>query len=144
VNGTRGPVQNVAIDPEYLDVTLPAGKSFTHPVAPGHTVFAYVIEGQAYFDPARLPFSHAAIGKNYFDMKPPCVCDNGTLVLYEKDGTNIVVTTDKQPVRFLLVSGKPLNEPIAWYGPIVMNTQEELRIAFQEYQDGTFIKQPGG
>ncbi len=142
VNGTRGPVQNVVIDPEYLDITLPAGKSFTNTVVPDHTVFAYVIEGQAYFDPARLPFSYAAVGLNYFDMKPPCACTNGTLVLYERSGDHIVVTTDKQPVRFLLVSGKPLNETIAWYGPIVMNTQEELRVAFQEYQDGTFIKQP--
>ena len=94
--------------------------------------------------PRASPFSYAAVGLNYFDMKPPCACTNGTLVLYERSGDHIVVTTDKQPVRFLLVSGKPLNETIAWYGPIVMNTQEELRVAFQEYQDGTFIKQPRG
>lgn len=141
VNEVRGPVQDVVTNPEYLDVTLAAGKSFTHLVNENHTVLAYVIDGEAYFDPARTPFSHDAAGINYFDMRPPCPCSNGTLVLYEKKGSNITVTTDKNSVRFLLISGKPLNEPIAWYGPIVMNTHEELRKAFQEYQDGTFVKQ---
>ena len=140
VDGTQGPVKDIVTDPEYLDVTLPSGKAFKHPVKDDYTVIAYVIEGEAFFDPARIPFAHDAAGVNYFDMKPPCACDNGSLVLYERDGTNITVTTDRKPVRFLLMSGKPLNEPVAWYGPIVMNTQEELRTAFQEYQDGTFIK----
>ncbi len=140
INGTQGPVQDIITEPEYLDVTLPAGKTFTHPVKSSHTVFAYVIDGDAYFDPARIPFAHDAAGINYFDMKPPCSCGNGTLVLYEIGGTNITVTTDKHDVRFLLISGKPLNEPIAWYGPIVMNTHAELRLAFEEYQDGTFVK----
>lgn len=140
VNGTEGPVRDIVTDPEYLDVTLPAGKSFMHAVPENHTVLAYVIDGEAYFDPARIPFAHDAAGVNYFDMDPPCPCGNGTLVLYERGGKNIVVTTDQQSVRFLLISGKPLNEPIAWYGPIVMNTHAELRLAFQEYQDGTFVK----
>ena len=140
VNGTRGPIQNEVIEPEYLDIEIPAGKTFVHPVKSHHTVFAYVIDGEAFFDPARVPFAHDATGVNYFDMKPPCSCGDGSLVLYEKGGSNIVVTTDKHSVRFLLVSGKPLNEPIAWYGPIVMNTHEELRTAFQEFQDGTFVK----
>ncbi len=140
VDGTQGPVKDIVTDPEYLDVTLPSGKAFKHPVKDDYTVIAYVIEGEAFFDPARIPFAHDAAGVNYFDMKPPCACGNGSLVLYERDGTNITVTTDRNPVRFLLMSGKPLNEPVAWYGPIVMNTQEELRTAFQEYQDGTFIK----
>jgi quercetin 2,3-dioxygenase len=140
VGGTQGPVKDIVTDPEYLDVTLPAGKAFKHPVKDDYTVIAYVIEGEAFFDPARIPFAHDAAGVNYFDMKPPCACGNGSLVLYERDGRNITVTTDQKPVRFLLMSGKPLNEPVAWYGPIVMNTQEELRTAFQEYQDGTFIK----
>jgi redox-sensitive bicupin YhaK (pirin superfamily) len=73
-------------------------------------------------------------------MKPPCACTDGTLVLYEMEKNSIVVTTTHHSVRFLLVSGKPLNEPVAWYGPIVMNTHEELRQAFQEYKNGTFIK----
>lgn len=140
VNDTVGPAQDIMTNPEYLDVTLPAGKSFTHIVKPDYTVLAYVIDGEAYFDSERAPYSHDAKGKNYFDMKSPCSCGNGTLVLYEHSGSHIVVTTDKHSVRFLLISGQPLNEPIAWYGPIVMNTREELKKAFEEYQNGTFIK----
>lgn len=140
VNGIQGPVQDIVTDPEYLDITLPAGKTFTHTVKENHNVFAYIIDGEAYFDAARVPFAHDAVGYNYFDMKPPCTCTDGTLVLYDRGGSNISVTTDKHSVRFLLVSGKPLNEPIAWYGPIVMNTHAELRTAFQEYQDGNFVK----
>jgi redox-sensitive bicupin YhaK (pirin superfamily) len=140
MNGVKGPVQNIMIDPEYIDVELPAGKSFTHIIKENHTVFAYVIDGEAYFDHIRKPFAHNASGVNYFDMKSPCPCRDGTLVLYKKSGTHISVTTNHHSVRFLLISGKPLKEPIAWYGPIVMNTHEELRIAFQEFNDGTFIK----
>lgn len=140
INGVVGPVTDVVIDPEYYDVELPKGKTFIHQVKAGHTVFAYVIDGEAYFDAARVPLTHETSGINYFDMQAKCACGDGTLVLYENDGTDIVVTADKHSVRFLLVSGKPLNEPIAWYGPIVMNTQEQLRTAFQEYHDGTFIK----
>ena len=87
-----------------------------------------MIEGEAYFDQAREPFSHDTAGVNYFDMDPPCLCGNRCLVLYERGAPNILITTEKNSVRFLLVSGKPLNEPIAWYGPIVMNTHEELRM----------------
>ena len=140
VNGTTGPVKEIVTDPEYLDVSLPAGKAFTHPVKPGYTVFAYVAEGQGYFDPGRNPFGRDLAGENYFDMKPECACSEGTLVLFEREGDTVLVTTDKKPVRFLLVSGKPLNEPVAWYGPIVMNTKDELKEAFAEYQAGTFIK----
>lgn len=138
-DGTKGPVQDIMTNPEYLDVEMPAGKSFTHAVPAGHTVFAYVIEGEAFFDGSRAPFAHDAAGVNYFDMKPPCSCGDGTLVLFG-EGNHVVINTDKSGVRFLLISGKPLNEPIAWYGPIVMNTHEELRTAFREYQDGTFVK----
>ncbi len=141
VNGTQGPVQDVVSDPEYYDVEIPAGKTFTHQVKEGHNIFAYVIDGEAYFDSIRKPFGHDAAGVNYFDMSPSCPCGNGTLVLYKRSGTHITIHTEKHSVRFLLVSGKPLNEPIAWYGPIVMNTQEQLRVAFEEYKNGTFIKQ---
>lgn len=140
INGTKGPAQNIAIEPEYFDVEIPRGKTFTHLVKEGHNIFAYVIEGEAYFDSIRTPFAHEAAGINYFDMRSPCPCSDGTLVLYNRSGSHITVTTDKSSVRFLLVSGKPLNEPIAWYGPIVMNTHEQLRTAFKEFQDGTFIK----
>ncbi len=139
VEGIRGPVQHIVTDPEYLDVEISAGKSFTRSFQSDHTVLAYVIDGEGFFDLNHMPFGHAAAGVNYFDMKPPCVCDNGTLVLYGP-GTNITITTDKRSVRFLLISGKPIQEPIAWYGPIVMNTQAELRKAFEEFQAGTFVK----
>jgi len=72
-------------------------------------------------------------------MDPPCVCGNGTLILFDA-GTHVTITTKDNSVRFFLISGKPIKEPIAWYGPIVMNTKEELRQAFQEYEDGTFVK----
>jgi len=140
IEGVKGPVQDIVTDPEYMDVELPAGKIFTHEVKEHHTVFAYVIDGSAYFDQVRTPFSHDAAGDNYFDMSSPCPCHDGSLVLYKKEGNQITVSTDKNSVRFLLVTGKPLKEPIAWYGPIVMNTHEELRKAFQDFEDGTFIK----
>lgn len=139
-NGIKGPIQDIVTEPEYMDIELPAGKTFMHTVKPHHNIFAYVIDGEAYFDTLRTPFSHDAVGINYFDMSSPCPCNNGTLVLYKREGSNLTITTDKQSVRFLLISGKPLNEPIAWYGPIVMNTREELRKAFKEYQENTFIK----
>ncbi len=141
VAGVQGPVREILTDPEYLDVSVPAGRTFTHATKPGHTVFAYVVEGEGYFDPGRDPFAREAVGENYFDMAPSCTCGEGTLVLYGP-GNSIVVSTEKRPVRFLLVAGKPLKEPVAWYGPIVMNTREELRTAFREYEQGTFVKQP--
>ena len=137
----EGPVREIVTDPEYLDVSLPVGKTFTHAVKPGYTVFAYVADGQGYFDRERNPFGREVIGENYFDMQPPCACGEGTIALYEPAGNTIVVTTDKQPVRFLLVSCKPLKEPVAWYGPIVMNTKDELKTAFEEFEAGSFIKQ---
>lgn len=140
LNGTLGPVSNIMIDPEYVDIEIPAGKTYTHTVKDHYNVFAYVIDGEAFFDHVRKPYAHESWGENYFDLTSICPCRDGTLVLYKREGTQIVITTDKHSVRLLLVSGKPLNEPVAWYGPIVMNTHEELRKAFQEYQDGTFIK----
>lgn len=140
LNGTKGPVTDIMTEPEYMDIELTAGKSFTHVVKEHHNVFAYVIDGEAYFDHIRKPFAHDAVGVNYFDMRSPCPCRDGTLILYKKQGTHVTITTDQHSVRFLLVSGKPLNEPIAWYGPIVMNTHEELRKAFQEYNEGSFVK----
>ena len=110
-----------------------------HPTRRGHTVFAYVIEGQGYFCQEKNPFSYEVEGVNYFDMQREPFVGNEMLVLFG-DGDQIMVTTEAEAVRFLLVSGKPIGEPVAWYGPIVMNTEEELRVAFEEYQNGTFIK----
>jgi len=139
VNGTRGPVQDVVIEPEYLDVTIPPGGRFTHPTPPGHTVFAYLFEGRALFCDQKNPYSYEAEGAGYFDLQRGPWVESEHLVLLS-DGDHLTVSTEEQAARFLLVSGKPLREPVAWYGPIVMNTQEELRVAFEEYQQGTFIK----
>lgn len=139
VNDTAGPVRDIVIDPEYLDVSIPPRSEWIHPTKPGHTVLAYVIEGKGYFCREREPFSYPVEGENYFDIeREPFVVDR-TLVLYD-DGDSVTVTTEDDPVRFLLISGKPIREPVAWYGPIVMNTQEELQTAFEEYRNGTFIK----
>ena len=122
VEGTKGPVRDIVTDPEYLDVTLPAGSEFSHPTSKEHTVLAYVIEGQAFFDA---------------EKKTPM--SNGALAQFET-GEEVVAFATDVPARFLLLSGKPIGEPVAWYGPIVMNTQRELEIAFEEYRNGTFIK----
>lgn len=121
VEGVRGAVSDIVSDPTYLDVTVPVGASFTHPVSEGHTVFAYVFEGEGEFAPQRR-------------------CGNHTVVLYHRTGDAVRVTAPDLPVRFLLVAGRPLGEPVAWRGPIVMNTAEELRTAFTELQRGTFVK----
>ncbi len=143
VNGVSGPVKDVVIDPEYFDITVPAGTTFSHSVKDGHTVFAYVIEGEGYFDPDRNAYAHEVVGQNYFDFNRQCICGPESLILYE-DGDEVAITAEKTALRFLLVSGKPIGEPVAWYGPIVMNTQEELHIAFEEYRQGTFIRPEQG
>jgi redox-sensitive bicupin YhaK (pirin superfamily) len=139
VDGVQGPVTDIVIDPEYLDVSVPAGATFVHSVTPDHTLFAYVISGQAYFDKGKDSFAYEMEGANYFDFKRECLVGSESVVLYEQ-GDEVNVATTDEPVRFLLISGQPLNEPVAWYGPIVMNTREELREAFAEYNNGTFIK----
>ncbi|MDP2209399.1 MAG: pirin family protein [Bacteroidota bacterium] len=121
VLGTKGPVGDIVIDPEYLDVTVPAKSEFVHPTKEGHTVFAYVIEGKGYFSEEKKPLT------------------NENLILFD-DGNQLIVSAEDDAVRFLLISGKPIGEPVAWHGPIVMNTQEELKIAFKEYNNGTFIR----
>ena len=102
-------------------------------------MLAYVIEGKGYFCKEKEPFSYEMEGINYFDMKRDTFMENGDLVLFG-DGDQVTVSTEGDHVRFLLISGEPIGEPIAWYGPIVMNTNDELRIAFEEYNNGTFIK----
>jgi len=127
VAGVKGPVADIVIEPEYLDVTVPAGEVFRHATKPNHTVFAYVIAGQGVFGE---------------DSDAAADADNGTLVLFE-DGGEMVAAAGDTGARFLLISGKPLGEPVAWQGPIVMNTQAELQVAFEEYRQGTFIKHSG-
>ena len=134
-----GPVRDIIIEPEYLDVIVPAGATYIHPTRPGHTVFAYVIAGSGYFCPEKKPFTHDIQGSTYFDMNPDPLVGNRTLILFD-DGEGVYVSAEDESVRFLLISGKPLGEPVAWYGPIVMNTREELKTAFEEYEKGTFVK----
>jgi len=133
-------VRDIVSDPEYLDVSVPPRTVFSHPTRPGHTVFAYVIAGRGFFCPERKPFTYEVEGANYFDMKTEPYVADGSLALFG-EGDRIQAETEGEGMRFLLISGRPLKEPVAWYGPIVMNTQEELRLAFEEYEKGTFIKQ---
>jgi quercetin 2,3-dioxygenase len=122
VGNHTGPVKDIVTSPNFLDITIPAKSQFSHPTRKGDTVLAYIIKGMGYFE-----------------------ADSNRLLSVEHlvaftDGSEILVSTREKPVRFLLISGQPIKEPVAWYGPIVMNTQEELRIAFEEYQNGTFLK----
>jgi redox-sensitive bicupin YhaK (pirin superfamily) len=139
VGGVKGPVEDIVIDPEYIDVTVPANGAYVHPTKLGHTVFAYVIGGRGCFCDEKKPFSYEVEGASHFDTARDAFWENETLILFG-DGERISVTTEGQPVRFLLISGRPLGEPVAWQGPIVMNTREELETAFEEYRQGTFIK----
>ncbi|MHB9035339.1 MAG: pirin family protein [Armatimonadota bacterium] len=138
-DGTQGPVRDIVTDPEYFDVTVPPNSQFTHSTSRGHTVIAYVIGGKGEFCHENNPFGYEVEGANYFDNPVDRLIGNTSLILFG-DGDAVTVTTDEEPVRFLLVSGKPIGEPIAWYGPIVMNTREELKIAYEELEQGTFIK----
>jgi len=141
---TTGPVRDIVTDPEYLDISMPEGAVFTHRVKAGRRAFAYVMEGGGYFDDRRDPYAFEAVGASYFEMERECRIKEEHLVLYEDEGESITITADKDGLRFLFVSGAPLGEPVAWQGPIVMNTQEELKRAFEEYRNGTFIKGKSG
>jgi len=142
VGGAAGPVEGIAIGPEYLDVTLPAGAQLEHPVAPGRNAFAYVISGRGLFCRERDPFGYEMMGAGWWETERGPLIGAETLVHFE-DGETVVVAAEEEPVRLLMISGQPLGETIAWYGPIVMNTQQELEQAFREYQDGSFIKTTG-
>ena len=125
VDGVKGPVSEIYADPAYLDISMPAGGYFSHTVPQAHSVFAYVFEGQGVFgaDPHTRENSVSQPG----------------LVVFG-DGDYIQADAANGPIRFLLVSGKPLNEPIARYGPFVMNTQEEIQQALDDLRNGTFVK----
>ena len=142
VDGVGGPAENIMIQPQLLDITIRPDTQFVFPTPLGHTVLAYIFEGRGLFCQEQDPFAYPREGGNYFDMQHERWLGNRTLILYE-DGDQIEVHTQDESVRFLLASGLPLNEPIAWYGPIVMNTEAELRQAFNDLQNGTFIgKEP--
>lgn len=124
--GTTGPVTDVVTEPVYLDVLIPPNTDFSHDTEAGHTVFAYVTDGSACF---------GVDEKSGLEL----TAENRQLVHFA-EGESITVKTGSSHTRFLLVSGKPLGEPVAWYGPIVMNTEEELSIARQDLKEGTFIR----
>jgi len=119
IGGAKGPMDDIVIDPEYFDCTVPTGQTFTHETDPAYTAFIYAVGGKGSTDSQAI--------------------ENGTLVLFDA-GDHVAISAANEPLRLLLLTGKPLNEPVAWRGPIVMNTQAELETAFREYHEGTFIK----
>ena len=125
VDGVRGAISEIFADPAYLDVSIPAKGSFSHPVEKEHTAFAYVFEGRGFFGTDE-------------NAQQSSVSQPGLVVL--GDGDYIRAGAANEPVRFLLISGKPLNEPIARYGPFVMNTQEEIQQALKDLKNGTFVR----
>ena len=139
--GKSGPVDGIASDPRYLDVSVPAGIRKVLPVETYRHAFAYVFEGSGTFRDASKPFgvlTEKGTPDNEILVREQT--GNRSLVLFDS-GDEVTVQAGDEGIRFLLVSGKPLKEPVAWYGPIVMNTQDELRQAVSELNAGTFIKE---
>jgi len=138
--GKRGPVEGVAADPRYLDIWVPPGKRKTLPVEIERHAFAYVFEGSGSFRDASQPFG--VLTEKQVDGQEIVVREqtgDRSLVTFDS-GDEVTVQAGDQGIRFLLVSGKPIQEPVAWHGPIVMNTQAELHQAVAELRNGTFIK----
>jgi len=140
--GRRGPVDGIAADPIYLDVSVPPGVTKRLPVETTRHAFAYVFAGAGSFRDASPPRGVLTDTTGEIDESPVLhVSGNRSLILFDR-GDEVVVHAGPEGVRFLLVSGKPLAEPVAWHGPIVMNTQDEIRRAMQDLRDGTFIRTP--
>jgi quercetin 2,3-dioxygenase len=137
--GKKGPVDGIAANPVYIDVSVPAGKSKSLPIDTRNNAFAYVFAGSGKFCNASEPLSVPTESVGWLDTNPPTEADNRSLILFDS-GDEVTVQAGEEGIRFLLISGRPFREPVAWYGPIVMNTQAELRKAFEELQNGTFIK----
>jgi redox-sensitive bicupin YhaK (pirin superfamily) len=143
--GKRGPVDGIAADPRYLDVSVPPGRRKTLQVETSRHAFAYVFAGSGSFrnasDPREVKTDRVGGTAGATTASPAAdEVGNRSLVIFDT-GDEVTVQAGDQGMRFLLVSGKPIEEPVAWYGPIVMNTQAELRQAVSELQQGTFIKQ---
>jgi hypothetical protein len=142
--GKSGPVEGVAADPRYLDISIPPGVRKTMPVESSRHAFAYVFAGSGTFRDASQPravVTERVGASGTTEATKADMTGNRSLVLFDS-GDEITVQAGDEGIRFLLVSGRPLEEPVAWYGPIVMNTDEELRRAYNELRDGTFIKHP--
>jgi redox-sensitive bicupin YhaK (pirin superfamily) len=140
--GKQGPVEGIAADPTYIDVSVPPNKTKVLPVEVTSHAFAYVFAGSGTFANASPPQpvpSDIVTGTQLLDTQPlATLADNRSLVLFSQ-GDEVRVHAGPEGIRFLLISGKPLQEPVAWRGPIVMNTPEELRRAYSELQLGTFL-----
>ncbi|HLH43927.1 MAG TPA: pirin family protein [Bryobacteraceae bacterium] len=137
--GAKGPVEGVAADPIYLDISVPPGRAKTLPVETSRHAFAYVFAGGGKFSNASGPRAVRTEVVGESESAAPVEAGNRSLILFD-NGDEVSVQAGEDGIRFLLVSGKPLEEPVAWYGPIVMNTQEQLRQAFTELERGTFLK----
>jgi quercetin 2,3-dioxygenase len=138
--GKRGPVEGVAADPRYLDIFVPPGKRKTFKVEIDRHAFAYIFEGSGSFRSASEPFgvlTEKSVDGQEMHLREQT--GNRSLVVFDS-GDEVTVQAGDEGIRFLLVSGKPIEEPVAWYGPIVMNTQAELQQAVTELRGGTFIK----
>jgi redox-sensitive bicupin YhaK (pirin superfamily) len=138
--GKSGPVEGIAADPQYLDVWVPPGQRKVLPVDTRRRAFAYVFEGSGTFRDASEPFGVLVEQPGPVEIVAREAVGDRSLVLFAA-GDEVVVNAGEHGIRFLLISGQPLQEPVAWYGPIVMNTQGELRQAMAELRDGTFIRQ---
>ena len=137
--GKTGPVDGIAANPIYLDISVPPGRRRTLPIETTRNAFAYVFAGSGKFCNASGPLAVPTEGVKWLETVPPAEADNRSLVLFGR-GDELEIQAGEEGIRFLLVSGKPLEEPVAWYGPIVMNTQQELRQAFEDLEKGTFLK----
>ncbi len=137
--GATGPVDGIAAEPHYIDVSVPPGRRKSLAVETTRHAFAYVFAGSGRFCNASAPLDVPTEGVGWADTSLSEEADNRSLVLFDR-GDEVVVQAGERGIRFLLVSGKPIEEPVAWYGPIVMNTQAELQEAFAEFQAGTFLK----
>ena len=137
--GRTGPVDGVAAEPSYVDVWVPAGTRKTFAVDTRRNAFAYVFEGDGMFRDASPPRGVLTDQPGPVERVQRETTGDRSLVLFDS-GDEVTVQAGEHGIRFLLVSGKPIEEPVAWYGPIVMNTEDELRQAWRELQDGTFIR----
>jgi len=139
--GKTGPVDGIAAEPSYLDISIPAGRRRTLPVETGRHAFAYIFEGSGSFRDASEPFGVLTEKENAAgdEILVREQTGNRSLVLFS-NGDEITVEAGEAGIRFLLVSGRPIKEPVAWYGPIVMNTDQEIQTALGDLQRGTFIR----
>jgi len=138
--GIKGPVDGIAADPQYLDISIPAGVRKTLPIDTYRRAFAYVFEGAGQFRDASDP-SGVLIEKELAGQEVNIRDQSGNRTLVQfGTGSEITVQAGDQGIRFLLVSGAPIQEPIAWHGPIVMNTREEIMQAMKDLNNDTFIK----